>query len=349
MDEIKNMINKRIIAIISIFMIAIFGFKLAVLAETITIDANKQSYDIENNMVKFEGNVNVKTQDIVARSPKASVTMNENGQPSEAVLLNGATITKNSGKNQSEIKAQIIRLSLFNNKAIAEGGVRSTIKENSKPVALITSNSQEFDMKTNVMKAIGNVKIKYEGVEAFSNAANLQVDQGGEVKTVQLLGNAKVIRDNSVVQAKNFVFNPKTKEIVAMGNTYSQTTLEDRTKVSVWADYQQYDKATNTLMTGGNVKISYKEYVATGPKASLMRDKKTQKPNKIVFLGRSKIQEGSKVIEADRIEITLNPQNFTAEGNVRTKFTQLSGLTPGNSSKKSEKTQVEYEMPDPEI
>ena len=219
MDEIKNMINKRIIAIISIFMIAIFGFKLAVLAETITIDANKQSYDIENNMVKFEGNVNVKTQDIVARSPKASVTMNENGQPSEAVLLNGATITKNSGKNQSEIKAQIIRLSLFNNKAIAEGGVRSTIKENSKPVALITSNSQEFDMKTNVMKAIGNVKIKYEGVEAFSNAANLQVDQGGEVKTVQLLGNAKVIRDNSVVQAKNFVFNPKTKEIVAMGNT----------------------------------------------------------------------------------------------------------------------------------
>ncbi len=39
-----------------------------------------------------------------------------------------------------------------------------------------------------------------------------------------------------------------------------------------------------------------------------------------------KIQEGTKIIEADRIEITIEPKNFIAEGKVKTTFTELDDI-----------------------
>ena len=54
--------------------------------------------------------------------------------------------------------------------------------------------------------------------------------------------------------------------------------------------------------------------------------KKQKKPNEIVFYGRTKIKEGDKEVEADKIVITMNPKNFTAEGNVKTSFANVKGL-----------------------
>ena len=47
-------------------------------------------------------------------------------------------------------------------------------------------------------------------------------------------------------------------------------------------------------------------------------DPKTQKMNKVVFLGRSKITQQGRSIEADRIDMTLKPKDFKADGNVKT-------------------------------
>ncbi len=96
-------------------------------------------------------------------------------------------------------------------------------------------------------------------------------------------------RDNSIINANSFYYNPLQMNWVASGKTNSQTVLEDSTKVAIWADYQQYDKKSNTLMTSGNVKIAYKNYIASGPKATFLPDKEgDSKPNHIVFYGRSK-------------------------------------------------------------
>ena len=79
----------------------------------------------------------------------------------------------------------------------------------------------------------------------------------------------------------------------------------------------------NTIISSGRVRIKYQDYVATGPKAAFFPDKKTGKPNEIVFFGRSMIQQDNKIIEADRIKLNVNPKNFDAEGNVRTKFSKV--------------------------
>ena len=64
--------------------------------------------------------------------------------------------------------------------------------------------------------------------------------------------------------------------------------------------------------------VTYKDYDAKGPKATVYPDKITNKPNEIVFIGRSTIVEQMRSIEADRIKMYINPKNFFAEGNVKT-------------------------------
>ena len=92
----------------------------------------------------------------------------------------------------------------------------------------------------------------------------------------------------------------------------------DGTKINVWSDRQDYYKATNIIQASGKVHVVYKDYDARGPKATVYPSKETNKPNEIVFIGRSTIVEQMRSIEADRIKMFLNPKNFFAEGNVKT-------------------------------
>lgn len=296
-------------------------------AENINIQANKQVFD--GKTTTFEGNVNVDYQDINVKSPKVIVKSGENGKPETASFLNGAHAVKTSGFSQSEVKANIINLSLLKNRIKAEGNAESAVFENKKPVVHITADTQEFDIAKNIIVATNNVKIKYEEINTVSNKARISIDDGGNLKKVELLGNVTVDQGKSTIKAADVLYNPVTSEMVAYGDVNSVTMLEDGTPVNIKSEFQQYDKATQTLITSGNVKIHYKEYTASGPKATFIPDSNatktgnSSKPNKIIFIGRGKIVEGERSVEADRIEITINPKNFTAEGNVKTRFTQM--------------------------
>ena len=180
-----------------------------------------------------------------------------------------------------------------------------------------------FDIKKNIIVAKEDVRIKYNDINTTSDKARIYIDDEGDLKKVELLGNVEILQEKNIIKADEVLFNPKTDEMTATGNTSSNTILEDGTKVLILADFQQYDNATQTLITSGHVKINYKDYIATGPKANFIPDKNTGKPNKIIFLGRSKIKDGQRYVEADRIEITIEPKNFEAIGNVKTKFTQV--------------------------
>ena len=89
--------------------------------------------------------------------------------------------------------------------------------------------------------------------------------------------------------------------------------------------------AGGTLMATGAVNVKYANYIADGPKAIMYINAKTNKPEKVVFMGRSKIVEkGANSVEADKITMTMNPKTFEAIGNVKT-------YIDNNSSNKNEK------------
>ncbi len=317
----KNVIkNKILILILSLFVI------LPALASNVVIESSKQTYDEANNSTNFSGHVKVRMDDITVKSPNATIKMGSDGKLGVATFQNGAYAIKDNGINQHELKANTINLSLLAKKMKAIGDTTSIFSEKRKPLVTVNADSQEFDISTNLMKAIGNVKIDYKDVKASSNQANVTIDSKGDVKKVKLIGNGEIIQEPNIIRASNFVYNPGANEIIATGNTHTKAKLEEGDIVEIFAGYQQMDRIANIFMASGGVKILYQNYVATGPKATFFPDKKTKKPNEIVFYGRTKIKEGDKVIEADKIVITINPKNFTAEGNVKTSFSNVQGL-----------------------
>ena len=74
--------------------------------------------------------------------------------------------------------------------------------------------------------------------------------------------------------------------------------------------------APTTNISGANFP-GYHTFVSVW-RSLIFPDAKTNKPNEVYFVGRSKIVQQDRDIIADKIKMTMNPKDFTAEGNVRT-------------------------------
>ena len=305
-----------------LFAVSVFSAQ----ASNVMIQADKQDYNSQKNLMTFDGKVKVNYENIVVNSPKALITTNNEGKPQEATFFKGAKAVRSAKNIQNEVNANIINLSLFEKNIRAQGNTKSRVLENKVPIVIINADSQEFDTKNNIITARGNVVINYKEIKTSSRFAKVKINKAGKPKKVILKRDAVLIQKNSTVKALSFIYDIEANELIAQGKVKSETIVEDSSKILISSNIQEYDKNTNTLMASGNVEIKYKDYIATGPKAMFLASGEHKKPNKIVLFGRSMIQEDIRQVEADRIEITLNPKNFKAEGNVKTRFTQVEGF-----------------------
>lgn len=204
------------------------------------------------------------------------------------------------------------------NKAFkAEGRTQSTVLKNQQPSVIVTADNQEYDNNTNIIKAKGGVIIYYEDSNAYADYAQVDLDKNNDVKKLTLQGNAYVKQKESTVKANKFVHHADTKITTATGNVFSDIN-DEKTQIKVWSDFQQIDQKSNIITASGHTVVHYKDYIAKGPKASVYPEANTKNLNRVVFIGRSRITQAGRSIEADRINMTLNPKDFQAEGNVKT-------------------------------
>lgn len=289
----------------------------------VVIEAKKQTIKMDQNKGFFEGNVQVSVGDIKVKSPRAELDLDPvSKKPSLATFFDNPYAFQNKENKKHEIKADIIKVSLIKKSVLAQGNSQSIMMENRQPIMTINADSQEYDTNTKLMKANGSVVIHYQDLETFSNKASAIVDKSGNIQNLKLIGNVVMKEKANVIKGNKFEYVPQREEFQVSGNTSSDVTFEDGTRVYVEARYQQFNKLTSALVAGGNVKVKYKDYFAQGPKAQLFVDPKTNKPNTVIFTGRSKITSEGSTVEADRIKMTLNPKAFFADGNVKTSISQ---------------------------
>ena len=162
------------------------------------------------------------------------------------------------------------------------------------------------------MRADGSVIVHYQDVETFSDSASAIIDKGGEIQNLKLSGNVVMKEKSNVLKGNKFEYVPQRQEYQMSGNTSTDVTFDDGSRLYVQARYQQYNKNTNNIIAGGNVNIKYKDYTAQGPKAQVFINPATQKPDRVVFTGRSKITQNA----------------FKASGNAKT---SISGGSDGNN------------------
>lgn len=311
--------KKKLIAILALItMTTLSGY-----CGNVVIEAKKQTIKLEQNKGYFDGDVQVTVGDIKVKSPRAELDLEPaTKKPSLATFFDNPYAFQEKENKKHEIKADIIKVSLIKKTILSEGNSQSIMMESRKPVITINADSQEYDTNSKLMKANGDVVIHYQDLETFSNKASAVIDKSGDIQNLKLIGNVIMKENNNVIKGQTFEYVPKRQEFQVSGNTTSDVTFEDGSKIFVQAKYQQFNRLTNAFIAGGNVKIKYKDYDARGPKAQLFVDPKTNKPNEIIFTGRSKIIQQGNEVEADKIRMTLNPKAFFADGNVKTSISQ---------------------------
>ena len=301
-----------------IFGIMLTFISLGVIASDLEIESKTQTFSDTEHKIKLDGDVKVKLDGLTIQSDTADISVRRNNKLDTASFYNKPFAVEINGNKKREVKSNILQVSLINKVVRAEGETQSVITEGNTPIIVINADAQEYDTNSNVMVATGAVTMKYKDIDTYSDKAVIITDNNGGVKKIDLFGNARVKQEQNESEGHHFVYNALTDEMSVEGNTKTIAISEDGKKLTIHSDYQQYHKRQNSYIGSGHVKIWYEDYYAQGPKVSVFPDPKTNKPNLVYFIGRSKIIQQEKDIIADKIKMTMNPKDFQAEGNVRT-------------------------------
>ena len=309
------MINakKILIALTALIVLA----AAAVQASDLIIESNPQTFNEGDSKIKFKGDVKVSVDDLRVEGQTADVDVK--GEKLDTATFYDKPYAYEVKKNKKrEVKANILKLSLITKVVRAEGDTQSIVFDGKTPIVVINADVQEYDTKTGTMTATGAVTILYKELETFSNKAIIKTLKNGDIKDLELIGNARVKEKANESFADKFYYNAATKVITATGNTTSNAVMDNGEKLILKSSRQEYTQDRNVFNASGNVKVWYQDYFAQGPKIAVYPDKGTNKANEIYFIGRSSITQGMRTIYADKIKMILKPKDFHAEGNTRT-------------------------------
>ena len=305
--------KKLILTIILSLLVA----GIAVQASDLIIEAKTQSYNEQENKLKFDGNVKVSVDDLRVVGDRADVSMDGNQKLDTATFYDKPYAYEVKKNKKREVKANILKMSLITKVVKAQGDTQSIVFDRKTPIVVINANEQEYDTKTGLMTATGAVTIKYKDLDTFSDKAKVRTDKNGDLKDIELIGNARIKQEGNDSYADRFYYSAGTKVLTATGNTTSKTVTDDGATLVLKSSRQEYAQDRNIFTASGNVRVWYQDYYAVGPKLTLYPNKEG-KPNEAYFTGRSSITQGVRTIYADKIKMTMKPKDFHADGNTRT-------------------------------
>ncbi len=314
-----------------VLILIIALFTAGVQASDLIIESKTQSYNEQDNRLKFEGNVNVSVDDLRVVGESADVTINEDQKLDTATFYDKPYAYEVKKNKKREVKANILKMSLITKIVKAQGDTQSIVFDGKVPIVVINADEQEYDTKTGIMTATGTVTIKYKDLDTFSDKAKVRTDKNGDLKDIELIGNARIKQQSNESFADRFMYDTITKVLVATGNTTSKTITDDGATLVLKSNRQEYAQEKSIFNASGNVRVWYQDYYAEGPKLTLYTNKK-KKPNEAYFTGRSSITQGVRTIYADKIKMTMNPKNFHADGNTRTVIKNIGSGENGESS-----------------
>lgn len=311
-------------------IMVLFTAGLVVQASDLIIESKTQSYSEQDNKLKFNGNVKVSVDDMHVVGDSADVTMTDDQKLDTATFYNKPYAYEVKKNKKREVKANILKMSLITKIVKAQGDTQSIVFDGKVPIVVINADEQEYDTKTGVMTATGTVTIKYKDLDTFSDKAKVRTDKNGDLKDIELIGNAKIKQHGNESYADRFMYDTITKVLVAVGNTTSKAVMDDGATLVLKSRRQEYAQEKGIFNASGNVRVWYQDYYAEGPKLTLYPNKEG-KPNEAYFTGRSSITQGVRTIYADKIKMTMKPKNFHADGNTRTVIKNIGSGDNGES------------------
>ena len=199
--------------------VLLFLGTIAVNASDLIIESKTQTYSEEDNKIKFDGDVKVSVDDLRVVGDSADVTVNDKQSLDTATFYDKPYAYEVKKNKKREVKANILQISLITKIVKAKGDTQSIVFDGKTPIIVINADEQEYDTKTGIMKAKGAVTINYKELETFSDNAKIKTDKNGDLKDIELTGNARIKQEENDSYADRFYYNASTKVLVGEGNT----------------------------------------------------------------------------------------------------------------------------------
>lgn len=294
--------------------------------------ADHQTYDEASGKSYFTGNVKVNYQDYQITAPVACLEVSKEGKPDVAIFYKRPLVKRfdTVKAKEDQVEADTVQVLLANKEMVAEGNSVSHVTTMASNPVTIHADVQQFDNANKTVLATGSVMVDYDKGKAYSPMAVMWMDAAGKAERVLFTNGAKLVKDDDVVTSQKVTIMVASGNMAAEGDVKSRLNMKGD-RVAIDSDFQQYDKASSTMLASGNVKIVYGNYLTFGPKANFKL--KNNQVETIYLLGRSSIITEGKKVFADKIIITTQPRHFDAFGNVQTQFISKDNQEPSGNAK----------------
>lgn len=186
---------------------------------------------------------------------------------------------------------------------------------------IIESRTQSYSEKDNLIKFLGDVKVRYDDITIVGDKADVSVTKDNKLDTATFHDQpyAFQIQNNKKreVKANIMKFSLLTKVLRAEGNTQTIVT-EGKTPIAIInANEQEYDTKTNVMTASGTVSIKYRDMTAFSDRAIVKTDK-SGNVKRLDLVGHAKINQTKNHAQADHFIYTMDTEEMVAIGNTVT-------------------------------
>lgn len=307
-------------------------------SSTISLDAkeSKEEFEVKHadileiigDKIIINGNLNLKYGDAIISAPKGEIETNNGKEATKAIFSGRVKINLNDRK----IEADKIIFVINNKYLIADGKTKSEFKDEKGKTIIITADYQKLNWNGEDANAKGNIQAIYEDTSVKSDEA-LIIYKGKKPSHAIFYGinkYATLERPSSFTNAKSITFDIQTKEISASGNVQStiwpdeEKNKDEQDPVIVKADDVFIeDNLKNVIAKGSEnlVDVTYQTTMGNSQKATLVKDSKTGKPDKIIFEGKALVTQPDKQLISEVVYFNFKDKNLISntKTNIRPK------------------------------
>lgn len=285
------------------------------------------SLESEKEKITIKGNVVISYKDATIEGPHATVE-SRNGK-AEKVIFTGTS--KISLKDRA-LEANQITISVEEKTIVAEGKVLSRLKDKKNNLITISSDFQELKWTGEDAKASGNLMTNYKDTTVSSDQG--QIIYKNEKPYLAIfygLSNAvNITQPTNLTSSKEVIFDLTTQNTKAIGNVKTliwpekEKPKESQDPVIINTDELIIDSNTREVIAKSNtnkVTVIYQETTGESKEALLIRNKETDKPEKIIFKGNASVNQTDKQLSSEEVVFDFKDKKLKSmtKTNVRPK------------------------------
>jgi lipopolysaccharide export system protein LptA len=287
----------------------------------IDIQANEQEFAEDRVLAK--GNVRVSFKGSLINGPVATVFRDPTGKPLRAIFTGHPNLTQGS----NFIDADTLTFDMVNQKIIAEGNARSEVqgsqngdtkggggKAGDKIITI--SQRQEYDKNTGRFDAVGRVKVIHGDIVVVADKLQLVYGADKKPETAIFTGNVTATQNQNSTRADTITYSLVTKRLQATGHVNSKVIQA-----------KSNDSKKGGPLEGLPDKAGAQEKIAqTQAASSEANNSATAIATDLLSVMGVKQEEDPVVIISDSQDYSPENGRVTAEGNVRVRYQDTTGI-----------------------